>query len=128
MTHTVEFDSNENLIIAQAQGDTYILDLVQLLNEIIVIAKQVNCFKILTRLDQANLNVNTIDYYTLPDIVRKTVESHGVNLHNFKRALVCAKDQQVLEFYQLVSHNRGNETKLFHNVQEAKAWLQTGQE
>lgn len=127
MPFKVEFDPIENLIIARALGKTNITSLIQMLKEIIILAKQVHCFRILTRLDEADLQVDTMEFYFLPNTISKTIKEHGLAEYNFKRAFVGAENQKLLHFYETVTLNSGFHTKMFSDIEEAKEWLRKAQ-
>ena len=72
---------------------------------------------------EADLKVSIVELYLLPDNIKKTIEEKNLKSHQFKRAFIASKDQKILDFYELVSQNRGYRTKLFFDVEEAKTWL-----
>jgi len=128
MAYTVEYDPEENIVIATFMEKVDLPDLLKGLANIIRVAKQENCNYILTDLHQANLQVSVSQAYNMPDTINKITSEEDFLLHQIKRAFVAAKHQDILEFYETVSINRSHNTKLFHDIEEAKSWLKEGRE
>ena len=126
MAYTVEYDPEENIVIATFMEKVDLPDLLKGLANIIRVAKQENCNYILTDLHQANLQVSVSQAYNMPDTINKITSEEDFLLHQIKRAFVAAKHQDILEFYETVSINRSHNTKLFHDIEEAKSWLKEG--
>ena len=53
MSHTVEYDPEENMVIAKVMGKVGLPDLLECIANILRVAKQENCIYILTDLHQA---------------------------------------------------------------------------
>ncbi len=124
MTHKIEFDPTDNLVIAYAQGKMSIQSILELIRETISLAKKMNCPKLLAVLKDADLKaITTMDFYALPEKVTKLIEAHGLNEYDFKRAIVGTEKQDLLPFYETVTLNAGYRTKLFFDIEEAKEWL-----
>ena len=128
MAYTVEYDPEENIVIATFMEKVDLPDLLKGLANIIRVAKQENCNYVLTDLHQANLQVSVSQAYNMPDTINKITSEEDFLLHQIKRAFVAAKHQDILEFYETVSINRSHNTKLFHDIEEAKSWLKEGRE
>ena len=128
MSYTVEYDPEENIVIATFMEKVDLPDLLKGLANIIRVAKQENCNYVLTDLHQANLQVSVSQAYNMPDTINKITSEEDFLLHQIKRAFVAAKHQDILEFYETVSINRSHNTKLFHDIEEAKSWLKEGRE
>ena len=128
MSYTVEYDPEENMVIAKVKGKVGLPDLLECLENILRVAKQENCIYILTDLHQATLEVSVSQTFNLPDTVKGMSKEQGMAIHDFKRVFVAAKGQDILEFYENVSQNRNHNTKLFYDMEEAKSWLREGRE
>lgn len=127
MTHKIEFDPTDNLVIACAQGPLNVSDLTKLVIDFVILAKQVNCSYILTILNEAELKISMFEFYAFPQLVTDIFKTHGLQTYNFKRAFVGTVEQKSLKFYETVSQNRGNYTHLFYDIEEAKQWLRKDQ-
>ena len=110
MAYTVEYDPEENMVIATFMEKVDLPDLLKGLANIIRVAKQENCNYILTDLHQANLQVSVSQAYNMPDTINKITSEEDFLLHQIKRAFVAAKHQDILEFYETVSINRSHNT------------------
>ncbi len=128
MSHTVEYDPEENMVIAKVMGKVGLPDLLECLANIMRVAKQENCHYILTDLHEATLEVSVSQTFSLPDTIGGMSKEQGIAIHDFKRVFVAAKGQDILQFYETVSINRSHHTKLFYDMEEAKSWLREGRE
>ena len=126
MSHTVEYNPKENMVIAKVMGKVGLPDLLEFLTNILRVAKQENCHYILTDLHEATLAVSVSQIFSLPDTVKGMSKEQGMAVHEFKRVFVAAKGQDILKFYENVSQNRNHNTKLFYDIEEAKNWLKEG--
>ena len=90
---------------------------------IIRTAKRENCFRILTDLSKAELNVSVMQTFNLPQDIVEFAAAEGLEIHAFKRAFVVSENQDVLDFYETVARNSSHHIRLFHDIEEAKAWL-----
>ncbi len=123
MHYSVKHNVEENMIIAEVKGEVGFSALQELGAEIMRVAKQENCQYILTDLREAYLEVTVSEIYFLPQNLAKIARMQEVKLFDVKRAFVAAKDQEILRFYEIVSHNQGQGTRLFYDIEEAKNWL-----
>ena len=123
MAYSVEYDPKEKIIVAKITGKTELAELQKVGASIIHLAKQEDCFCILTDLSHADLHVTTLEIFNLPQDLAGIAKTLGLNIYSFKRAFVALKDQTILDFYETVSRNRSYHTKLFFDFEEAKNWL-----
>ena len=123
MTHSVEYDVTENMVMAGITGEADLAELREFAVNIIRTAKRENCFRILTDLSKAELNVTVMQTFNLPQDIVEFAVSEGLEIHAFKRAFVASENQDVLDFYETVARNRSHHIRLFHDIEEAKAWL-----
>ena len=123
MSYSIQHQPEDNLIWVNIEGETNISELRNAAAEIARTARQAYCFRILTDLRQATLNVSTMDMHSLPGKVEESIAAQGFNLYSFKRAFVVAQDQKILEFYETVSSNQGHNAVMFRDVERARNWL-----
>ena len=128
MSHTVEYDPEENMVIAKVMGKVGLPDLLECIANILRVAKQENCIYILTDLHEATLEVSVSQIFSLSDTIGGMAKEQGMAVHDFKRVFIAAKGQDILELYENASVNRNHNTKLFHDIEEAKSWLKEGRE
>ena len=126
MSHTVEYDPEENMVIAKVMGKVGLPDLLECLENILRVAKQENCVYILTDLHEATLEVSVSQIFNLSDTVGGMAKKQGMAIHEFKRVFIAAKGQDILELYENASQKRNHNTKLFYDFEEAKSWLKEG--
>ena len=128
MSHTVEYDPEENMVIAKVMGKVGLPDLLECIANILRVAKQENCIYILTDLHEATLEVSVSQIFSLSDTIGGMAKEQGMAIHAFKRVFIAAKGQDILKLYENASVNRNHNTKLFHDIEEAKSWLREGME
>jgi len=126
MAYTVEYDPEENMVIAKVMGKVGLPDLLECIANILRVAKQENCIYILTDLHEATLEVSVSQIFSLSDTIGGMAKEQGMAVHAFKRVFIAAKGQDILELYENASVNRNHNTKLFHDIEEAKSWLKEG--
>ena len=109
--------------MAVITGKADLAELREFAVSIIRTAKRENCFRILTDLSKAELNMTVMQTFNLPQDITEFAAAAGLDIHAFKRAFVASENQDVLDFYETVARNRSHYTRLFHDIEEAKAWL-----
>ncbi|MDD2923357.1 MAG: hypothetical protein PHQ36_13820 [Anaerolineales bacterium] len=87
------------------------------------IAEEQDCFLSLGDYREATVILSTMDIYDLPKIISDTLALAGLPAHKFKRAIIPPKISEDFYFFETVTLNRGQNTKLFQDVEEAKKWL-----
>ena len=123
MAYSVEYDSTEEMIVANITGKINVFDLREVLLIIIQLVKQRKCFRVLTDLREAKLNASVVEMYDLPGEISETVKENDLDFHAIKRAFVAPKDKGHLDFYETVSRTRSHNVRLFYDLEEAKAWM-----
>jgi len=123
MPYTVEHQPAENIIVARVWGKANLSVLQKLAKEIILVSRQSVCFCMLTDLREVELNVSTMDIYSLPGFIKETAQANDIDIFSVKRAFVMTESQKILQFYETISLNRSHHTKLFFDIEQAKKWL-----
>jgi len=123
MAYSVAYDSVENMIIAKITGKAYLAELYEFGQIITRMVKARNCFRILTDLREGELNISVTDMYLMPNTLKEISEAENVSIYSVRRAIVTSNNEKDLEFYETVMQNRNYDAKLFHDMEEAKAWL-----
>jgi len=59
----------------------------------------------------------------MPEIVAGIFSSNGIDFYHLKRALVTTKFLKDFKFFETVSLNRGQNARVFDNIDEAQSWL-----
>ena len=71
----------------------------------------------------AQIELSTVELYSLPEITGKFLAEHGVPPYRWKRALVANRQTEKFEFLEDVSLNRGHLLRIFYDYAAAKEWL-----
>ena len=98
----------------------------EIISEAAQIAIEQNVFSFLGDYREAVLKLSTTAIYELPKILSDIFISLGIQPHQLNRVFVASvveKDAEGFRFYETVSLNRGQNTRLFHDIEEAKRWL-----
>jgi len=67
--------------------------------------------------------LSILQIYELPDRTKNIFTSFGINVLLYKRANVVAKDLDDYIFHENVMVNRGQNEKVFTDIDKAKKWL-----
>ena len=124
MAHSIEYNSEANIIESQYQGEIELNELLEGTREIMQLIKQTNCFNILTDLSNATLNASVLDLYDHPQQLVQVIEEAGIQFYKLKRAFVSKESGERFIFYEDVAVNRGHNVKQFQKIEEARRWLQ----
>lgn len=121
--YTVKYDAVDKVIRVNVQGPTYLQDLLNCITEIARLAKQEDCFVVLTDLRKADLQLSVLETYQFPERISAIARSESLSIYKFKRAIVVSQDHSILGFYETVCRNRHHNVMLFHEVETALCWL-----
>jgi hypothetical protein len=125
MAHTIKYNPEEQIIEIIAQGTVNLDEFNEIVSQGIQLAKEKECFHILG--DYRNVTVvslSTLEIYDLPKMLSGISASTGIDASRFRRAIVVApKDAADAEFAETVAVNRGQNAKIFQDIDEAKKWL-----
>ncbi|MFC1795063.1 hypothetical protein ACFL3Q_15940 [Planctomycetota bacterium] len=87
-------------------------------SDVVSLMDKHQCTRILNDLREADLSLSTFEIYDIPRLVTET------SLKNwFPKALVVSKELDDYLFFESVSHNSGQNVKVFRDIDEAKSWL-----
>jgi len=127
MTFSVRHDPEHHVIIAEIKGEVTLHDFQAIAAEIMRVVKEKNCLYVLTDLRGVSLEkLSVADIYFLPQTLSEIAIEQGIELRSARRAFVAQEDHQLLRFYETVSRNRGIDTRLFFDFEEAQIWLLNG--
>ncbi|HNK62493.1 MAG TPA: hypothetical protein PKL78_01405 [Anaerolineales bacterium] len=122
MTYQIKHLEEEDLVYVRFQGKVQISNIQASIVDVIAVAKRAACPRILIDLQEAQSQVSIPDLYALPDFVADRVREAGGGVR-ILRAFVVSQWQKDMQFYEDTSHNRGQHTKVFNDLESAKAWL-----
>jgi len=118
MAYTLKYDPELNLILASIDGEVTPELLKEYTSEVIHVAYEKNCLRLITDLRNSECKLTTIDLYYIPRMI--------LNLDppwKARRALVVAESIADYSFYETVSVNTGQDVKIFMDLEEAKNWI-----
>lgn len=122
MPYSVEYDPL-GIISIKVQGELTITMVRDFTVEAVHLAKEMDCFRVLTDLQEATLKLSMVDVYNLPNLTAEIASTADLQVYQFKRALVVLHDEKLAPFFENVSRNRHQNVKLFHDVEAAWQWL-----
>lgn len=124
MAHnSITYDSANGLILIVLRGAIDKAAIDETRAEAARLAKQWNCFNVLADLREAGSAVSTMDIFELPQSTAELLAAQGLSVHRFKRALVVGREIGDPTFFEAVSFNRGQNVRLFLDMEAAKQWL-----
>lgn len=123
MPHTVTYNSELHIIESKLQGDMTIGEVERIVTKIAITAKENDCRLIFTDFREVSRKLSISQIYTLPELIKNIFISFGMNVSLYKRANVAAKDLDDYIFHENVMVNRGQNEKVFTDIDKAKKWL-----
>lgn len=123
MPHTVIYNSELHLVESKLQGDMTVGEVEEIVTEIVKIAKEKDCRLIFIDFRNVSQKLSMVEMYRLPDRTKNIFTSFGMNVSLYKRANVVAKDLDDYIFHENVMVNRGQNEKVFTDIDQAKKWL-----
>ena len=123
MPHTVIYNSELHIVESKLQGDMTVGEVEEIVTKIAKIAKEKDCRLIFTDFREVSRKLLIYQIYELPDRTKNIFTSFGINIFLYKRANVVAKDLDDYIFHENVMVNRGQNEKVFTDIDQAKKWL-----
>jgi len=123
MCHTVIYNSELHIVEAKLQGDMTLGEVQEIISKIAKIAKEKDCRLILSDFREVSRKLSILEIYELPDRIKTIFTSFDINVLQYKRANVVAKDLGDYVFHENVMVNRGQNEKVFTDIDRAKKWL-----
>jgi|SRR5687767_7110868 len=123
MSHTVVYNSELHIVESKLQGDMTLGEVEEIVTKIAKIAKEKDCRLIFIDFRKVSRKLSILQIYELPDRTKNIFTSFGINVLLYKRANVVAKDLDDYIFHENVMVNRGQNEKVFTDIDKAKKWL-----
>ena len=123
MTHTCFYNSELHVVETKVQGDLTLDEIREIVTEIALIAKEKDCFLLFSDYREVTLKLSIMEIYGLPKITTNAFASLGLDILRCSRALVAASDLNDYSFHENVMVNRGQNVKVFFDIDKAKKWL-----
>jgi hypothetical protein len=123
MPHTVIYNSELHIVESKLLGDMTLGEVDKIITKTAKIAKENDCRLIFTDFTEVSRKLSILEIYELPDRIRYIFTSFGMSVFLYKRANVVAKDLDDYVFHENVMVNRGQNEKVFTDIDKAKKWL-----
>jgi len=123
MSHTVIYNSELHIVESKLQGDMTLGEVEEIVTKIAKTAKEKDCRLIFIDFRKVSQKLSILQIYRLPDRTKNIFTSFGMNVLLYKRANVVAKDLDDYIFHENVMVNRGQNEKVFTDIDQAKEWL-----
>src|SRR5687767_13218275 len=123
MSHTVIYNSELHIVESKLQGDMTLGEVDEIITNTAKIAKEKDCRLIFTDFREVSRKLSILEIYELPDRIRNIFTSFGIHVSLYKRANVVAKDLDDFIFHENVMVNRGQNEKVFTDIDKAMKWL-----
>lgn len=123
MTHTVIYNSELHIVESKLQGDMTLGEAEAIITKIAKTAKENDCRLIFTDFGEVSRKLAMFQIYELPDLTKSIFTSFGINVFLYKRANVVTKDLDDYVFHENVMVNRGQNEKVFTDIDKATKWL-----
>ena len=123
MSHTVIYNSELHIVESKLQGDMTFGEAEEIITKIAKTAKEHDCRLIFTDFRGVSRKLAMFQIYELPDRTRNIFTSFGLNVFLYKRANVVTKVLDDYVFHENVMVNRGQNEKVFTDIDKAKKWL-----
>lgn len=128
MSYTITYNPETGFVEAKVQGTISFNEIKEIYSKYVQTTMENESFLYLGDYREATLVLSTMELYGLPKLLSDLVAPLGINVHKLKRAAVIAKGLNYKQlgdyrFYETVTLNRAQITKLFEDIDEAKKWL-----
>ena len=123
MPHSVTYDEDLSITVITYHGLMDVSSLKGGASAATRVARKHGCFHILIDARGGELDLSTMDIYELPQIFSDIISELGLQISEFKRALVVSIDSDDFSFIENTAHNRGQDAMVFRDIDQAKAWL-----
>src|SRR5262245_3969232 len=122
MLHSIVYDP-QGIILVKFHGPLILAEVRQVMVEVGRLAREHQCFRVLSNTRQMELKLSMADIYYLPRMFTERLSAVGLQVHNFKRAVLASPDDRILQFFETISRNRAHDVKIFYDDEAARQWL-----
>lgn len=123
MPHTVIYNSELHIVESKLQGNMTLGEVEEIVTKIAKIAKERDCRLIFTDFREVSRKLPMWQIFELPNRLKNIFAAFDINVSRYKRANVVAKDLDDYIFHENVMVNRGQNEKVFTDIEKAKQWL-----
>ncbi len=124
MSHTITYHEKLHAVEVAFQGELAWNEVQKVASEAAQALSDHDCHLLFADFREAELRLSTLELYNLPNAISDIVAASGLRIHAIKRAaLIGPTDVRDFEFFEDVTANRGQNMKLFRDIDEARRWL-----
>ena len=123
MAHTITYNPATRTVEAIVQGTISFGELNAIFAEAIQSLAEHDSYLYLADYTEATISASTIELYNLPKTLASAAIPYGYSVHKLRRAIVIRENTPDFLFYETVTLNRGQSTRLFYDMDAAKEWL-----
>ncbi len=123
MSHTVIYNSDLHIVESKLQGNMTPSEVDEIITHIAQISKEQDCHLILMDFRNISQKLSMIQIFELPDRVKNIFAAFGMNVLFYTRANVVANDLDDYIFHENVMVDRGQNEKVFTDIDKAIKWL-----
>jgi len=123
MPHTIKYNPETRMIESWTYGEFTLDEVREALAEFAVLIKEHGCSLMLNDYHDAIPKFTAAEIYSMPAIIAEIFASHGISVHQLKRAFVTTREIRGFLFFETVTVNQGQNTRVFHEINEARNWL-----
>jgi hypothetical protein len=123
MPHTIAYHPEQGIIEVKFHGEIRLNETREIFSDIIPIVEEHDCNLILSDYREASIKLSTGEIYEVPNTLSKMFAASRIPANRLKRALVMKNDLNDFHFFENVTINRGQNAKVFTDIEEARKWL-----
>ncbi|MBL8062923.1 MAG: hypothetical protein JNK32_07890 [Anaerolineales bacterium] len=106
------------------EGDAKLKDMKEVIEQGVALAREKNCFRVLSDFRAMRLNLSVVDLFSIPAYQASQSKELNVPFQKFRRAVVVPnEDFDNYKFFENVAVNRSHQVKIFIDPEDAIAWL-----
>ena len=126
MPHTFYYNPETHIIELKAHGTMTLDEFKEIVSEGMQLAKEKHCILFLNDFREATkIELTTMKIFGMAQIITNVAALLGLPTHKLKRANVITPKHAVdARFAEDTLVNRGQTTRFFLDIEEAKKWLQ----
>jgi len=110
----------QGIITAKVQGQLTMVIVRDLTRDVLQLAKERDCQRVLNDLREAKLKLSMADVFILPKLFSESASTLGVQILKLKRAVVVSNGETLSHFFETVSRNRIHNVRIFYDHESAR--------
>jgi hypothetical protein len=119
----MSYNPETGIVETIVQGIVNLAEMTEIMTEAVQAMVENEAFLYFADYRQGSLGMTTLQIHNMPKLLSEIAVPLNANALKFKRAIVVEKFSKDYQFYETVTINSGQTTKLFQDVDEARKWL-----